>query len=121
MLDPPAGPTLSGLQCQQPSGAGDAGNSGCQAKDQSEGQVSSFKAEVPSLAWEHFGNRVCSEMVKARCGGESRDVEAGFGETRKRRRGQMQMRAWSAFPGKWLCMLSHPRPEPLGSRGSQTT
>lgn len=30
------------------------------------------------------------------------------GERRKRRRGQMQIRAWPAFPGKWLCMLSHP-------------
>lgn len=66
-------------------------------------------------AWEQVGNRVCSEVETAQCGGESGEVEAGFGETRKRRRGQMQMRAWSAFPGKWLCMLSHPWPEPAGS------
>lgn len=27
----------------------------------------------------------------------------------------MQIRAWPAFPGKWLGRLSHPWPEPQGS------
>lgn len=66
-----------------------------------------------ALVWEQAGNRVCSEVEIVQHGGE-REVEAGFRETRKRRRRPMQMRAWSAFPGKWLCMLSHSWPEPPG-------
>lgn len=107
MPDPPVKPVLCVSSHRV---LGMLGNQAVRTEDQGE-----FHSTV-APAWEQVGNRVCSEVETAQCGGESGEVEAGFGETRKRRRGQMQMRAWSAFPGKWLCMLSHPWPEPVGSK-----
>lgn len=79
------------------------------AEDQGEDQVSSFGLKfhppvAPALGWvENLG------LLWG--GAEGREVEPGVWGERKRRRGQMQIRAWPVFPGKWLCMLSHPWPE----------